>query len=45
MSTLNLYVLRHKTLEGTVAMGRAGIGNFPKPRYNRARNKVKHQLV
>ena len=33
--------LRHKTLVGTVAMGRAGLGSFPKPRYDRARGKEK----
>ena len=37
--------LRHKTLVGTVAMGRAGLGSFPKPRYDRARGKEKRQLV
>lgn len=30
---------KHKTLMGTVAMWRAGLGSFPKPCCNRARNK------
>ncbi|XP_061896833.1 uncharacterized protein LOC133645919 [Entelurus aequoreus] len=37
--------LRHKTLLGTVARGRAGLGSFPKPRWDRARGKEKRQLV
>lgn len=37
--------LRHKTLVGTVAMGRAGLGSFPKPRYDRACGKEKRQMV
>ncbi|XP_069366366.1 uncharacterized protein [Paralichthys olivaceus] len=37
--------LRHKMLVGSVARGRAGLGSFPKPRYDQARGKEKRQLV
>ncbi|XP_070689483.1 uncharacterized protein [Pempheris klunzingeri] len=37
--------LRHKSLVGTVAMGRAGLGSFPRPRYDRTCGKEKRQLV
>ncbi|KAL0194102.1 hypothetical protein M9458_012398, partial [Cirrhinus mrigala] len=32
-------------LVGTVAVGRAGLGIFPKPRYDRAQGKEKCQLI
>ncbi len=37
--------LRHKTLVGSMAMGRAGLCCFLKPRYNLARRKEKGQLI
>ncbi|XP_067296477.1 uncharacterized protein [Pseudorasbora parva] len=37
--------LRHKTLLGSVAMGRAGLGCFPKPRYDLARGKERRRLI
>ncbi len=37
--------LRHSTLVGTVAIGWSGLGSFPKPRYDRAQGKEKHQLI
>ncbi|XP_026079824.1 uncharacterized protein LOC113057031 [Carassius auratus] len=37
--------LRHKTLVGSVAMGRAGLGCFPKPRYDLAHGKERRKLI
>lgn len=37
--------LRHKTLVGTVATGRSGLGCFPKPHYDLARGKERHSLI
>ena len=37
--------LRHKTLVGSVATGRAGLGCFPKPRYDLARGKERRRLI
>ena len=37
--------LRHKALVGTVAIGRAGMGAIPQPRYDRAQGKERRDLV
>ncbi|XP_075904972.1 uncharacterized protein LOC142903304 [Nelusetta ayraudi] len=37
--------LRHRALVGTVATGRAGLGAFPQPCYEKAHGKDKRQLV
>ncbi|XP_061896860.1 uncharacterized protein LOC133645950 [Entelurus aequoreus] len=37
--------LRHRALVGMVATGRAGLGAFPQPHYEKARGKDKRQLV
>ncbi|XP_056127556.1 uncharacterized protein LOC130105540 [Rhinichthys klamathensis goyatoka] len=37
--------LRHSTLVGTVATGRAGLGSNPKPCYSKARGKEKRKLI
>ncbi len=37
--------LRHGVLVGNVAVGRAGLGSFSKPRYDKARGREKRQLV
>lgn len=37
--------LRHSTLVGTVATGRAGLGSNPKPCYIKARGKEKRKLI
>ncbi|KAK0152038.1 hypothetical protein N1851_006609 [Merluccius polli] len=37
--------LRHKTLVDSVATGRAGLGCFPKPRYDLARGKERRRLI
>ncbi|KAL0148307.1 hypothetical protein M9458_056369 [Cirrhinus mrigala] len=37
--------LRHKTLVGSVATGRAGFGCFPRPRYDLARGKERRRLI
>ncbi|XP_039504261.1 uncharacterized protein LOC120460516 [Pimephales promelas] len=37
--------LRHSTLVGTVATGRAGFGSNPKPCYSKARGKEKRKLI
>ncbi len=37
--------LRHSTLVGTMAVGRSGLGSFPKPQYDRAQGKEKRQLI
>ncbi|KAL0183880.1 hypothetical protein M9458_019576, partial [Cirrhinus mrigala] len=37
--------LRHKTLVGSVATGRAGFGCFPRPRYDLAHGKERRRLI
>ena len=37
--------LRHSVLVGTVAVGRAGLGNKPRPLYNQVQGKERLQLV
>lgn len=37
--------LQHNVLVGNVAVGRAGLGSFPKPRYDKTRGREKRQLV
>lgn len=37
--------LRHKTLVGIMAIGRAGLESVPKPCYDHARGKEKRKLV
>ncbi|KAI4871604.1 hypothetical protein NFI96_026152, partial [Prochilodus magdalenae] len=37
--------LRHSVLVGTVAAGRAGLGNKPRPHYNQVQGKERHHLV
>lgn len=37
--------LRINIMVGNVAVGRAGQGSFPKPHYDKARGREKHQLV
>ena len=37
--------LRHRVLVGTVARGRAGLGTFASPRFDKARGKDRRQLV
>lgn len=37
--------LRHGVLVGNVAVGRAGLGSFPNPRYDKAKGREKRQLV
>ncbi|XP_048863711.1 uncharacterized protein LOC125738598 [Brienomyrus brachyistius] len=37
--------LRHRALVGTVAVGRAGLGSFPQPRFHRAQGKDRRHLV
>ena len=37
--------LRHKALVGTLAIGRAGLGAIPQPRYDRAQGKERRDLV
>lgn len=36
--------LRQRSLVGMVATGRAGLGAFPQPRYEKAHGKDRHQL-
>ncbi len=36
---------RHGVLVGNVAVGRAGLGSFSKPRYDKASGREKRQLV
>lgn len=37
--------LQHNILVGNVAVGRAGLGSFPKPRYDKEGGREKNQLV
>ncbi|XP_050957201.1 uncharacterized protein LOC127158092 [Labeo rohita] len=37
--------LQHSVLVGNSAVGRAGLGSFPKPRYDKARGREKRQMV
>ncbi|XP_076844394.1 uncharacterized protein LOC143489330 [Brachyhypopomus gauderio] len=37
--------LQHNILVGNTAVGRAGLGCFPKPRYDKARGREKRQMV
>ncbi len=37
--------LRHGVLVGNVAVGRADLGSFSKPRYDKARGRKQRQLV
>ncbi|XP_053339380.1 uncharacterized protein LOC128510861, partial [Clarias gariepinus] len=37
--------LQHNVLVGNTAVGRAGLGSFPKPRYDKARGREKRQMV
>lgn len=37
--------LQHNVLVGNSAVGRAGLGSFPKPRYDKARGREKRQMV
>ena len=37
--------LQHNILVGNTAVGRAGLGSFPKPRYDKARGREKRSMV
>ncbi|TWW79887.1 hypothetical protein D4764_10G0009170 [Takifugu flavidus] len=37
--------LQHNILEGNMAVGRAGLGSFPIPRYDKARGREKRSMV